>query len=302
MEKQCVSVVIPAYNCEDKIIASVMSAFRQPECGEVVVVDDGSKDNTVDTLKTIKDDRLKVLVQKNSGACIARNTGIEAALLPYIALLDADDEFLDGHLTRALKSIHTHGSDGAYAKVIVERGDGVNFTKPPRGLNKRENISNYLLSDRGFVPTCSLVLTSKAAKSTLYTPNLKGGQDTDFAIRLYHEGFRLSFVDEPGAIWNDFIDENRVSAKIDVNNRINWLESNKDKVSKKAYLADYGWYISKALARNGNRSKAAYYYARALLNFCYSPKLSIVVFLQVFLSPMSYRRLSDKLAAMGVNP
>lgn len=297
------SVVIPLYNQEKLITRTIGSVFEQKiDNLELIIIDDGSTDNSVNVVKQYKDERIKLITQPNSGAPTARNRGIAESRGEYIALLDADDYFLEGHLIRAKSIIEKEGLDGSYSKIIVDRGDDISFLKPPRGIGENENMSEYLLANRGFIQTSVLVLKSDVAKNVCYLPDLKGGQDTDYAIRLYAAGYQLSFLEAPGAVWLDHVDENRISSKIDFNNRINWLKTNKSMITQKAYLADYGWFIAKAMAREGMKIKAFLLYLRALINLCYPPKLATVVFFQVVLSPRSFRRFSDVLAKFGIKP
>ena len=90
------SVIIPLYNKEKYITGCLQSVLQQAFSDfEIVVVDDGSSDNSVDTIKrTIHDNRLRIITQKNAGPAAARNTGIKAAVGEWIVFLDADDLFL----------------------------------------------------------------------------------------------------------------------------------------------------------------------------------------------------------------
>jgi len=92
MEKPLVSIVIPAYNAERFIAETLDSVVNQtwPNI-EAFVIDDGSKDKTVEIALTYESDKLKVLVQKNQGACVARNKGLSLSKGKYIQYLDADD-------------------------------------------------------------------------------------------------------------------------------------------------------------------------------------------------------------------
>jgi len=87
-----VSVVIPAYNAERFIAETLDSVVNQTwPMVEAFVIDDGSKDKTVEIARTYESDKLKVLVQKNQGACVARNKGLSLSKGKYIQYLDADD-------------------------------------------------------------------------------------------------------------------------------------------------------------------------------------------------------------------
>lgn len=92
MHSDLVSIIIPAYNSEKHIIECVTSAINQTHHEiEIIVVDDGSIDNTQLILNKIDDPRLRVFYQTNSGASSAKNTGLNHARGKYIQYLDSDD-------------------------------------------------------------------------------------------------------------------------------------------------------------------------------------------------------------------
>lgn len=92
-----VSVIIPCYRCADTIDRAVQSILEQTwPVAEILLVEDGSGDETLNTLKTLQaklaDQRVKVIpMPRNGGPGIARNAGWDAATQPWIAFLDADD-------------------------------------------------------------------------------------------------------------------------------------------------------------------------------------------------------------------
>lgn len=97
-----VSVIIPAYNTEAYIAKAIESALEQTLTDiEVIVVDDGSSDKTVEIAKSFTDQRLKVIVnQQNLGVSAARNLAIKAAQGEWIAVLDSDDWYAPERLER----------------------------------------------------------------------------------------------------------------------------------------------------------------------------------------------------------
>ena len=100
-----ISVVIPAYNSEKCIretLESVLNQTLSPH--EIIVVDDGSKDNTVDVVKSFGD-RIRYIRQDNQGIATARNTGIHSATGDWIALLDHDDLWLPAKLEKQAKVV-----------------------------------------------------------------------------------------------------------------------------------------------------------------------------------------------------
>lgn len=95
-EKKTVSAVIPTYNREKTIRRCIDSVLRQTyTVSEIVVVDDGSTDRTLEILADEYKDKVKVIKQSHKGAQAARNAGIRAAEGEYIAFLDSDDEWTE---------------------------------------------------------------------------------------------------------------------------------------------------------------------------------------------------------------
>ena len=97
-----VSIITPCYNGSRYIAETIESVIKQTYLKwEMIVVDDGSKDNSADIVRNYskKDNRIMLVQQKNAGSAAARNNGIRRAKGQYIALLDADDlwepEFLE---------------------------------------------------------------------------------------------------------------------------------------------------------------------------------------------------------------
>lgn len=104
MASPLVSVVIPAYNREHFIVPAVQSVQNQGiEDIEIVIIDDCSKDNTVEKISTINDPRIRLIRhEKNKGEAGARNTGVSEARGKYVAYLDSDDQWLPGKLKAQL--------------------------------------------------------------------------------------------------------------------------------------------------------------------------------------------------------
>jgi succinoglycan biosynthesis protein ExoU len=104
-ETASICVIIAAKNAADTIETAVVSALREPEASEVVVVDDGSSDSTADAARGGDDGsgRLKIArFEQNKGPSAARNHAIDISSAPLIAILDADDFFFAGRFARML--------------------------------------------------------------------------------------------------------------------------------------------------------------------------------------------------------
>lgn len=103
------SVVIPAYKCADFIPLTLRSVYNQTESDfEIIVVNDGSPDNTGEILAQETDPRLRIITQENGGECAARNRGVREARGQYVAFLDGDDAWLPDHLELARSFFEQH--------------------------------------------------------------------------------------------------------------------------------------------------------------------------------------------------
>lgn len=106
--KPRVSVVIPAYNAEDYIAATIESVFAQTcQDYEIIVVDDGSTDRTLQVLRNFEP-RIKVLAKPNGGPASARNLAIKNSVGEFIAFLDSDDLWAPGKLAEQIAFLDQH--------------------------------------------------------------------------------------------------------------------------------------------------------------------------------------------------
>jgi len=285
------SVIIPVYNRADVLGAAVASVLAQSEQDfEIVVVDDGSKDHPERALPA--DPRIRFVAQENKGGGAARNTGIDIARGNFVAFLDSDDLYLPDHLA-AMRALLAHTTQTVgYARMVVDRGCGRTFLKPPRAIAEGEHMATYLLCDRGFVPTITVVVERETARRVRYHEDLRAAEDTDFAIRLFLAGQRFVIADAPGAVWKEIPDPARTSAGRKGGRMIPWLEEMRPLIPARAYHGCRGWAIAKHVAI-GNRWAALKLYLSAASRGCYPPGLAGIVFLQIFLSDSAYRGVAD---------
>ena len=152
-------------------------------------------------------------------------------------------------------------------------------------------MAEYLLCDRGFVPTISLAVPTGKARDVLYA-DLPPAEDTDFAIRLAHAGVRFVMAEAPGAVWRDTADPNRSSASRNAESLRRWLDAMQPVMTARAFHGGRGWAYAK-LVRHQSLMKALGLYLTAVLRGCYRPRLALVILLQILLSDAGYRRLAD---------
>ena len=258
------------------------------------MVDDGSNDNPLHTVQQFDDYRVRFVKQENRGGGAARNRGIDEADGKFIAFLDSDDCFQPWHLGTMKALLDGHCNILGYAPVVADRGRGRSVVKPLRCIAPAEHMANYLLCDRGFIPTMTMVVDTGTARRVRFPENLRSAEDTDFAIRLYLEGCEFVMATQPGAVWRDIDDDGgRASAGGRQNQpMIDWIESLRLRIPARAYYGCYGWAIAKSIATTAPLH-ALRLYLRALWHGSYRLPVAGIVLLQIFLPDRVYRRISD---------
>lgn len=104
-----ISVVIPLYNKRLQIVNTIHTVLAQTwQDFEIVIIDDGSTDGSIDMVKGIKDSRIRIFRQANAGVSAARNRGIEKAQGELIAFLDADDEWKPDYLSTQMSLVEKY--------------------------------------------------------------------------------------------------------------------------------------------------------------------------------------------------
>lgn len=137
-----VSIIIPAYNAEKHILETVDSALSQTYPNiELIIVDDGSTDNTLTLLKGIKDERVKTISQQNHGASFAKQAGLNIAKGDFIQYLDADDLLSPDKIEAQIKLLQDFPNHVAIC-ATVHFDDGTNPYEAPKIIEWFANGSN----------------------------------------------------------------------------------------------------------------------------------------------------------------
>jgi glycosyltransferase involved in cell wall biosynthesis len=184
-----VSVVIPTYNCDRYIVEAVESVLAQDgvEC-EILVIDDGSIDNTKEILQPYGD-RLQYIYQKNRGVAAARNLGIRIARGEFIAFLDADDFFLPDKLSAQVAVFDERPNLG-----LVHSGwQRVNSEgKPLMNVTPWEKIPDLNLETwltwKPVLPSAMMFRREWLEYIGGFDPRFPPAEDTDLALRLALKG------------------------------------------------------------------------------------------------------------------
>lgn len=181
------SIIIPLYNKEAYVVKTLQSVLQQTyKDFEVILVDDGSTDNSVAVIQPyLEDPRFRLISQANQGVSAARNKGIDHAQFALIAFLDADDlwhpQYLEEH-RRAWESLEDVAIIGSRYQM-VEQGDEVVY-------ESLGNAGAYLLPDyfgsaykSHWFWTCSLTVRKEVFKTIRFNPALSAAEDLDVWFR-----------------------------------------------------------------------------------------------------------------------
>ncbi len=183
-----VSVIIPTYNAERYISATIGSVLAQTfQDFEILIVDDGSPDKSIEICKQFTDSRIKIIRQANRGLPGARNTGVRHAQANYIAFLDADDiwhpEKLEKHVEHLNNAPHV-GISFSYSAFINEVGDLTGLYQKPKKL---QGITPGYVLCRNPVGNGSAAVIRRAVFEEIKRPNDLHGVVED---QYFDESFR----------------------------------------------------------------------------------------------------------------
>lgn len=204
--EEMVSVIIPSYNRQATIIRAVQSVLNQSYANlEVIVVDDCSSDKTVEMVKQIKDDRLRIIeCKKNGGACIARNIGIEVAKGEYIAFQDSDDEWFEKKLEIELNTLKATKCD------VVACGFYRYMDKKVKQWPFEEVKGDYLerILKKNYVTTQAIVAKRECFEDEKFDEKMPRYQDWELAIRLLQK-YKFYFINQP--LLNVYVQKDSIS-------------------------------------------------------------------------------------------
>lgn len=180
------SVVIPLYNKELSIQNTILSVLNQSyQNFEILVVNDGSTDNSVDAVKTINDERIRLINQENQGVSAARNRGIKEAKNEWIAFLDGDDLWESNHLEEIVKMMSVFPENKVYV-TSFEFSDKRKMFKHER-KSKIFKIDNYFKEamKENLLWTSIVVVHAQCFIDVGdFNINLNRGEDLDLWARL----------------------------------------------------------------------------------------------------------------------
>ncbi len=207
-----ISVVIPLYNKEKEVEATLRSVLAQTiQPAEIIVVDDGSTDRSASVVLSFGSSLIRLVSQPNAGVAAARNCGVSEASGRYVAFLDADDTWEPRFLEAITESIERYPNCGIYAAGfnIVRRGK----SRPAKSPAAEGVVADFFReSMSGYICTSSSVAVSKEAFTAVggYPQGMKIGEDLYLWIKM---GARYPVCFTPERLANYIVSASNRSAK-----------------------------------------------------------------------------------------
>lgn len=197
-----ISVIIPLYNKEAIIERSLQSVLSQNyDDFDVIIVNDGSTDHSMDIVRRIKDPRIVLIEQENGGPSKARNTGIKNAKGEWIVFLDADDELLPGALKRFGRLIREHTDANFFACPYYCFNGHETLVKYPSKEGRLENPYKAHFLNTYFNRTGSFTCKKKLAEVHSFNEGLRRYEDLEAWFRMYKDSI-IYLHSEPSMVVN----------------------------------------------------------------------------------------------------
>jgi len=196
MNEVLVSVVIPAFNCEQYITECIDSVLIQTYHNlEIIIIDDGSTDDTVRIISEYNNDQIKLFHQNNSGSAAARNYGVKQASGIWIAFIDADDIWLPDKLQSQLEQCSNQA--WSHTDLFFHGSFYPKYTKATEFTSKHSGFILKNLLVENSIGTSSVVIKKEILQELGgFNTDLRALQDWDLWLRIA-EKYQVCYIDQP---------------------------------------------------------------------------------------------------------
>ncbi|WP_207422792.1 glycosyltransferase family 2 protein [Desertivirga brevis] len=244
MSAPLVSIIIPAFNCEDFIEETIQSSINQTwQNKEIIVVDDGSTDNTLSTARKYESKGVTVITQLNKGASAARNLGFKISKGDYIQYLDGDDLLSLGKIEHQLLNIKDKYNTLSICPTVYFNNGVSPYSIGPNHEWYREgsvDCIDFLIKlyggsligpTFGGMVTIHSWLTPRALIEAAgpWDERLSVDDDGEFFCRVVLEADRIIYTKESICYYRKFINRNSLSKARGAKADLSALEANLSK-------------------------------------------------------------------------
>ncbi|MGR2945614.1 glycosyltransferase family A protein [Vibrio vulnificus] len=263
------SIIIPLYNKKGLISKTIESVLSQTYINfEIIVVDDGSTDGSIESISGLNDERLKLFRKKNGGVSSARNYGIKKAEGQYVAFLDADDEYELSFLENINLAIEQFSKADAFCTGFfkVKGREKIRSFNPDRYANSPYLIKDFysLWATDSFFCASSIVVRKEYFHyhQKWFPEGESLGEDQEVWFHLAENG---TLVHIPKALsnYNMMVDENSLTSQRRVVEELPFITRLKERQESSNYIKSIDLFIAKYNlerafnnARMGHKRKA----------------------------------------------
>jgi len=270
MKKPLLSVIIPVFNRADTVGRIINRVLKQKMSDfELILVNDGSTDNSLAILKKFakQDKRVRVIDQPNrcGGPSGGRNTGLENAKGEFILLLDSDDDIEPEMIPAMMKKQQTTNADLVVCaiKEVFPIGKTIPLKIESKSIDtSKEDIVAFAIDAMGKIgslvynPTNRIMRSSIIKKHNLkYLENLRFGEDTEFNMRYLKYAKKIEIMSEMFYIYHrDSLNSTFSESSLDYNNRVR--------------LKEFLWKFAKTSKSSSAHDLAVWVQVRWFLSYC----------------------------------
>ncbi|GAF23681.1 beta-1,3-glucosyltransferase [Bacillus sp. JCM 19047] len=192
------SIIIPVYNGEKTIIDTLESIILQGEEDyEVLIIDDGSTDNTSNVVKKFieSNKRFNYYYQKNQGVSMSRNNGIKLAKGRYICFLDSDDSYEEKFISKMLYRVNTSENDVVFCGYYTDDLNGKKIKKTK--FDTKRILENYILGRNAIHTNCWVLRRQFVLEKRLFfQKGVNWGEDFEFFCEVLLKTSKVCSVKE----------------------------------------------------------------------------------------------------------
>jgi glycosyltransferase involved in cell wall biosynthesis len=275
-----VSIITPCHNNAEFIRSAIASSLNQTYPNlEVIVIDDGSTDNSLEIIRSFDDSRLRWESQANQGAPVARNRGLVLAQGSLIKFLDADDILLTDCIERQVQQtqeLSTNQKAIVYGDAIWVDREGNSITSyPPRTRNPEDDPIAHILNNSPLT-SCPLHKREYLQAINGFDPSLPRAQEHDLHLRLVLSGVEFIYYSGEVYKYREHQDVNRISnyaySRHGAFAHYEAIEKQKELIAQKVgylspevktVLAQRFWAYGRGILREGYKKEATRYFETA---------------------------------------
>lgn len=199
---ESISVVIPLYNKAEYIAETIKSVLTQTFRNfELIIVNDGSTDSSLEVVKSFSDNRIKIINKTNGGESSARNVGIKSSISPYVALLDADDLWEPTFLYEMAGLIERYPEAALFGSgyVFIDKNGcqrNPQIGLPPNFVGYINNYFELAITNPLYSSSSSVIKKFELDTIGMFDESLSKGPDLDMWIKIALN-YKVAYLNKP---------------------------------------------------------------------------------------------------------